>query len=392
LKNWGRNTGLFVGCKTASPLTSFIGKRSFSLDNPREGFTKTTAIPIGYSGLTLKGNKRVTLIPGDGIGPEVTESVLGIFQAANVPIEWEIFRNLFKNNLTHELNDVVFQELLSSIARNRVCLKGPLYTPIETPSVNVKLRKSLDLYANIVPCANVSGLNTRHKEQAVDLVVVRENTQGEYSGFEQAVEPGVVQSLKITTDRSTRRIAQFAFEYAKRNGREKVTCIHKANIQKQTDGLFLKVCRQVAADYPAIKYNEMIIDNCCMQLVMNPGQFDVMLTPNLYGNIIANVATGLVGGPGIVGGANVGDGIAVFEVGARHVAQDIAGQNKANPVALIQSSIMMLRYLDLPEYAKKIENAVRYVISEQKVWTGDLGGKSSTKDVTQAIIDQLSVP
>ena len=253
----------------------------------------------------------------------------------------------------------------------------------------MKLRTTLDLFANIVPCVSVKGLKTRFSDVNIDLVVIRENTQGEYSGFEQKVEPGVVQSLKVITEHASRRVAEYAFEYAVKENRKKVTCIHKANIQKATDGLFLRTCREVAKKYPQIQYSEMIIDNCCMQLVMNPSQFDVMLTPNLYGNIITNVASGLVGGPGITPGANVGDGTAVFESGARHAAQDIAGMNKANPSALLLSSTMMLRYLDLPDHAKRIENAIYKVLQDGKVLTRDVGGTATTKDFTNAVIQNL---
>lgn len=334
--------------------------------------------------------RRITLLPGDGIGPEVTESVVGIFQAANVPIVWERFDNIFDVH-TQRDSPQIFQNLIASIARNRVALKGPLYTPINTSSAsrNLALRKSLDLFANVVPCVNTPGLATRHKDVHIDLVVIRENTQGEYSGHEQVVEPGVVQSLKVVTERSSRRIAEFAFEYARKEGRKKVTCIHKANIQKLTDGLFLRVCREVSEQYPDIEYGEMIIDNCCMQLVMNPSQFDVMLTGNLYGNLLANVGSGLVGGPGIVGGANFGEDVGIFEVGARHVAADIAGMNRANPIALIESSVMMLKYLKMNSYADRIENAVKNVLTVQKVWTPDLGGTATTRDVTSAIIREL---
>jgi len=337
------------------------------------------------------GTKKVTLLPGDGIGPEVTESVVGIFQAAGVPVDWERF-DAVENKWTHEENPLIFQEVISSIARTRVCLKAPFHTPSGAGYVsrNLKLRKALDLFANVVPVQSVPGLLTRHKNMKIDLVVVRENTQGEYSGFEQEVEPGVVQSLKVTTDSASRRVAEYAFQYAKNEGRKKVTCIHKANIQKQTDGLFLKVCREVSKNYSDITYNEMIVDNACMQMVMNPTQFDVLVLPNLYGNILTNVAAGLVGGPGVVGGANIStQGIVLFEPGARHVAQDIAGQNKANPVAMILSSTMMLRHLELADHAKKIDKAVFSVLSQGKQLTADLGGTTSTKEFTRAVIDLL---
>eukprot|EP01114_Cavostelium_apophysatum_P001999 TRINITY_DN11753_c0_g1_i1.p1 TRINITY_DN11753_c0_g1~~TRINITY_DN11753_c0_g1_i1.p1 ORF type:complete len:394 (-),score=127.43 TRINITY_DN11753_c0_g1_i1:17-1156(-) len=358
-------------CTFSKPLNTVSGTRKISVYNSPKELIK----------------RKVTLIPGDGIGPEITESVVGIFQAADVPIQWERFDETYTESTSEEY----IKSLTGSIARNRVALKGPLYTPPtrNVTSRNLILRKSLDLFANVVPCKNIPGVKTRHSGTSIDLVVIRENTQGEYSGFEQEVAPGVVQCMKVVTDYASRRIAEYAFQYATQKGRGKVTAVHKANIQKQTDGLFLKVCREVSQKYPQIKYNEMIIDNCCMQLVMNPSQFDVMVTGNLYGNIIANVAAGLVGGPGIVGGANIGESLATFETGARHLAMDIAGQNKANPLGLLSGATTMLRYLDLPEYAEKIEGAVSAVI-EEKILTQDIGGKSSTKEVTQAIIDAIA--
>jgi isocitrate dehydrogenase (NAD+) len=332
--------------------------------------------------------KKITLIPGDGIGPEITESVIGIFLAADVPIEWERFDTV---GTWKEASSSDFQEVISSIARNRICLKSPLYTPSVTgyTSRNVKLRQSLNLFAQIVPIKSVQGLVTRHKNYHIDMVIIRENTEGEYSGFEQEVQPGIVQSLKVITEYASRRIAEYAFQYAEKENRKKVTVIHKANIQKQTDGLFLKISRETSKKYPKIQYNEMIIDNACMQLVMNPNQFDVVLTPNLYGNIVTNVAAGLIGGPGIMGGANVGENIMLFEPGARHTAQDIAGQNRANPTAMILSATMMLKHLELFEHAKKIERAVFTVLSQGKQLTSDLGGTTSTKEFTNAVINLL---
>lgn len=351
---------------------SLIGKRNISVYSSPKEIVK----------------QKVTLIPGDGIGPEITESVVGIFQAAEVPIQWDRFDQSYQEAIS---DPKYFQELTASIATNRVALKGPLYTPnLNAISRNLTLRTSLDLFANVIPCANIPGIKTRHTGTPIDLVVIRENTQGEYSGFEQEVSPGVVQCMKVVTDYASRRIAEYAFKYATEQKRTKVTAIHKANIQKQTDGLFLKVCREVSQKYPNIKYNEMIIDNCCMQLVMNPSQFDVMVTGNLYGNIIANVAAGLVGGAGVVGGANIGEKIGIFETGARHLALDIAGKNKANPMGLLSGATMMLRYLELPGHAEKIEKAVQSVIDDKDMKTLDLGGKTSTKEFTQAVISALT--
>eukprot|EP01103_Thecamoeba_quadrilineata_P002399 TRINITY_DN12361_c0_g1_i1.p1 TRINITY_DN12361_c0_g1~~TRINITY_DN12361_c0_g1_i1.p1 ORF type:complete len:369 (-),score=70.50 TRINITY_DN12361_c0_g1_i1:87-1193(-) len=328
--------------------------------------------------------KMVTLIPGDGIGPEITRSVIGVFQAANVPITWE----RFDSDVSHP-DRLLSNSLLASIARNRVALKGPLYTParIGLPSRNRELRKALELYAQIVPVKSLPGVITRYSD--IDLVIIRENTEGEYIGLEQMVTPGVVQSLKIITREASLRIAEVAFDYAAKNGRKKVSAIHKANIMKLSDGEFLKSCREVAKKYPNIQYEEMIIDNCCMQLVMRPTQFDVMLTPNLYGAIVTNVASALIGGPGLLSGINIGGSEAVFEAGARHVGMDIQGKNKANPVGMLLSSVWLLRYLELNSHAEAIETAVHTVLREHKAPTADVGGTATTNDFTQAVIDEI---
>eukprot|EP01132_Coremiostelium_polycephalum_P005233 gene5233-6514_t len=336
---------------------------------------------LGYTSGVEK--KKVTCIPGDGIGPEITSSVMGVFQAAKVPIEWEIF--------DVSGGQPISQELVASISRNKVALKGPLYTAVLSgaQSRNMELRKALDLYAHVIPCKKMDGVKVRHDNVPVDLVVIRENTQGEYSGLEQTLAPGVVQSLKIVTKEASTRIARYAFEYAKNNGRKKVTAIHKANIQKMTDGLFLETCKQVAKEYPEIAFDHMIIDNCCMQLVMKPEQFDVMVTPNLYGNLVTNVGAALIGGPGLAPGANVGERAAIFEMGAHHVAADIAGQDKVNPTGLLLASSMMLRHMNLEEHANLVEKAVKNVVQQGKYITMDIGGSSSTKEFTRAVIDQI---
>jgi len=342
--------------------------------------------------LSKGSDRKVTLLPGDGIGPEICDSVIGVFQAANIPIRWERYDSVSFHD-SFEEDPHLFQELIASIARNRICLKGPFYTPIRPPgfqSKNLKLRKQLDLFANVVPIRSIPGVPSTHRDFTIDLIIVRENTQGEYSGFEQTVAPGVVQSLKIVTEYASQRIAEYAFQLAVSEKRKKVTCIHKANIQKKTDGLFLQVCRSVAQKNPSIQFNEMIVDNACMQLVMNPTQFDILLCPNLYGHIITNVATGLIGGPGLIGGANVGEGIALFEPGSRHVGLDIAGKNTANPIAMLHSGTMLLRHLELDEPANRIDAAIRSVITGTKIFTKDLGGNASTKDITHAIIDRLA--
>jgi len=333
--------------------------------------------------------KKVTLLPGDGIGPEIADAVVGVFQAAEVPVEFERF-----DYLGAELGDNSprYKEVLSSLARTGLGLKGSYFTPLGAGFVsrNVQLRKDLDLFANVLPIKNYRGINTRHSNTKVDMVLVRENLQGEYSGHEQEVDPGVRQSLKIVSEYSSRRIAEYAFQLAINEGRKRVTAVHKANIQKATDGLFLRTFRSVAEKFPSIEAKDMIIDNCCMQLVMHPSQFDVMVTSNLYGNIVANVAGGLVGGPGIIPGANIGAGIAIFEPGLRHSAQDIAGQNKANPTAMILSGVELLRYLELEQQAANIERAVQEVVAEGKHLTRDVGGSATTKRFTEAVISKLS--
>ncbi|MBO0798542.1 MAG: isocitrate/isopropylmalate dehydrogenase family protein, partial [Blastocatellia bacterium] len=285
---------------------------------------------------------RVTLIPGDGIGPEITGAVVRIIDATGVDIEWESF--IAGAEALSRYGDPLPASVLESITRNRVALKGPLTTPVGSgfTSVNVRLRKTLDLYANLRPVRTLPGLVTPFGN--LDLVVVRENTEDLYSGLEHIVVPGVVESLKIITEKASTRIARFAFDYARREGRKKVTAIHKANIMKLSDGLFLDCFRKVAADSPEILADDKIVDNACMQLVMNPRQFDVLLLENLYGDIISDLAAGLVGGLGVVPGANIGELGAVFEA-VHGSAPDIAGKNLANPTALLQSGIMMLRYL-----------------------------------------------
>ncbi|XP_074568199.1 isocitrate dehydrogenase [NAD] regulatory subunit 1, mitochondrial-like [Curcuma longa] len=327
----------------------------------------------------------VTLIPGDGIGPLVTGAVQQIMEAMHAPVFFETFE-------VHGDMPALPPEVIESIRRNKVCLKGGLFTPVGggVSSLNMQLRKELDLYASLVHCCNHPGLPTRHEN--VDIVVIRENTEGEYSGLEHEVVPGVVESLKVITKFCSERIAQYAFEYAYLNNRKKVTAVHKANIMKLADGLFLESCREVATKYPGIKYNEIIVDNCCMQLVSKPEQFDVMVTPNLYGNLVANTAAGIAGGSGVMPGGNVGQEHAVFEQGATagNVGnQKLVEQKKANPVALLLSSAMMLRHLRFPSFADRLETAVKRVIAEGERRTKDLGGSSTTQEVVDAVVAKL---
>ena len=327
-------------------------------------------------------NHTITLIPGDGIGPEVTEAVVRILNASGVSIAWE----------PHPAGVLAFEktgqtlpvELIESVRRNKVALKGPVTTPIGAgfTSVNVGLRKSLDLYANLRPVWNLPGVPARF--QGVDLVIVRENTEDLYAGLEHEVVPGVVESLKIITERASTRIAQFAFAHAKRHGRRRVTAIHKANIMKQSDGLFLECTRRVSREHPDIKYDERIVDAACMQLVMMPETFDVLLLPNLYGDIVSDLCAGLVGGLGVVGAANLGTEIAVFEA-VHGSAPDIAGKNLANPTALLLSAVLMLRHIDENAAADRIMRALGAVFTEGAVRTRDLGGTATTFEFADAI-------
>jgi isocitrate dehydrogenase (NAD+) len=328
----------------------------------------------------------ITLIPGDGIGPEVTEAVVRILKAAAVAIEWE----------SHDAGVLAFErtgqtlpvDLIDSVRRNKVALKGPVTTPIAHgfTSVNVGLRKALDLYANLRPVWNLPAIDARF--QGVDLVIVRENTEDLYAGLEHEVIPGVVESLKIITERASTRIAQFAFQHARRHGRKRVTAIHKANIMKLSDGLFLESCRRVARDYSDIKYDERIVDAACMQLVMFPEKFDVLLLPNLYGDIVSDLCAGLVGGLGVVGAANLGSEIGVFEA-VHGSAPDIAGKNLANPTALLLSAVLMLRHIDEGAAADRIMQALGCVLSDGQVRTRDLGGTASTMEFADAVAGAL---
>jgi isocitrate dehydrogenase (NAD+) len=329
---------------------------------------------------------KITLIPGDGIGSEITGAVVRIIEASGVEIEWESF--IAGAEALSRYGDPLPEPVLESIKRNRVALKGPLTTPVGTgfTSVNVRLRKTLDLYANLRPVRNLPGLVTPFGD--LDLVVVRENTEDLYSGIEHVVVPGVVESLKIITEKASTRIARFALDYARRENRKKVTAIHKANIMKLSDGLFLDCFRKVAAEYPEIAADDKIVDNACMQLVMRPQQFDVLLLENLYGDIISDLAAGLVGGLGVVPGANIGELGAVFEA-VHGSAPDIAGKNIANPTALLQTAIMMLRHLGERAAADLIERAMIHTLAVKQVRTRDLGGTASTTEYTEAIVASM---
>jgi isocitrate dehydrogenase (NAD+) len=331
---------------------------------------------------------QITLIPGDGIGPEVADATVRAVEATGVAIEWE--RVDAGLNALAQYGSLLPDEVFASLEFTRVGLKGPTATPIAGghQSINVALRKKLSLYTNFRPVRMLPGLKTRFHDVPINLCIFRENTEDLYAGLEHEVVPGVVESLKIITRNASMRIARAAFEYAKRESRCKVTSIHKANIMKLSDGLFLQCCREVAANFPAIEYNELIVDNACMQLVMRPETFDLLVMPNLYGDIISDLAAGLVGGLGIVPGANLGDRHAIFEA-VHGTAPDIAGKGLANPTALIQSAVLMLAHLGERDASARLQNALERVYGEGQHLTGDVGGKASTGEFTNAVISHI---
>jgi isocitrate dehydrogenase (NAD+) len=328
----------------------------------------------------------ITLIPGDGIGPEVTNAVVKVLETAGLQVQWE--PHAAGVLAVEQHGDPLPPALIDSIRRTKVALKGPVTTPVGGgfPSVNVGLRKALGLYANLRPVWNIPSVPSRYS--GVDLVIVRENTEDLYSGLEHEVVPGVVESLKIITEEASERIATFAFEYARKHGRKRVTAIHKANIMKMGDGLFLKSVQKISARYPDIVCDERIVDAVCMHLVINPTQFDVLLLPNLYGDIVSDLCAGLVGGLGVVPAANLGTEIGVFEA-VHGSAPDIAGKNLANPTALLLSALLMLRHIGEGAMADRIMAALGNVLSERKIRTRDLGGTAGTREFADAICQQL---
>ena len=329
----------------------------------------------------------VTLIPGDGIGPEVTEAVTRILAAGQAEFDWQTAL-AGGAALAAGHDDPLPAETIESVRRNRVALKGPVTTPVGKgfQSVNVRLRRSLDLFANLRPVKTLAGLPGRFED--IDLVVVRENTEGLYSGLEHQVVPGVVESLKIITEKASTRIARFAFEYARRHARGRVTAVHKANIMKRSDGLFLDCFRRVAEDYPEIQADERIVDNMAMQLVVRPQAYDVLVLPNLYGDILSDLCAGLAGGLGMVPGANLGEEMAVFEA-VHGSAPDIAGKNLANPTALLRSALLMLSHLGMDEAAARIESALEHTLVADAVRTGDLGGQATTSGFADAVVRRI---
>jgi isocitrate dehydrogenase (NAD+) len=336
------------------------------------------------------GAHTVTLVPGDGIGPEVAEATVRVVAASGARVEWETV-HAGAGSLA-QTGKFLPEEVLQSIGRTGVALKGPITTPIGGgfPSVNVALRKHFDLYANFRPVRVLPGVRTRFSDLPLDMVIFRENTEDLYAGLEHEVVPGVVESLKIITEKASLRIARFAFAYARREGRRKISVIHKANIMKMSDGLFLRCARQAAAEYPEIQHEELIVDNTCLQLVMRPETFDVLLLENLYGDIVSDLCAGLVGGLGLVPAANLGDTHAIFEA-VHGSAPDIAGKNAANPTALMQSAVLMLRHLGERDAAGRLEQGILRVYAEGQVRTRDLGGSATTSQFADAVIAAMEM-
>jgi isocitrate dehydrogenase (NAD+) len=330
----------------------------------------------------------ITLIPGDGIGPEVSAAVVRVLESTGLKFEWETFQA--GATAFERTGEYIPRELVASIERNCVALKGPITTPIGGgfASINVTLRKKFELYASVRPIRNLPSVPTRYPD--VDLVIIRENTEGLYSGIEHEVVPGVMESLKIITEKASTRISRFAFDYARRYGRKKIHAIHKANIMKLSDGLFIRCSRDVSKDHPEITYAEHIVDNTCMQLVMNPYQYDVLLLENLYGDIVSDLCAAFVGGLGLVPGANIGEHCAIFEA-VHGSAPDIAGRNIANPTALLRSAVLMLRHIGEEATADRVKYAVHAVYRQKKHLTRDMGGKASTSEFADAVIEQMEL-
>lgn len=336
--------------------------------------------------MTAPRTHTITLIPGDGIGPEVSNAVVRILEATGLKFNWERFAAGAEAYETH--GEYIPADLYLSIEKNRIALKGPVGTPIGGgfKSINVTLRKKLDLFANFRPVKSLPGLETKYPN--IDLLIVRENTEGLYVGIEHEVVPGVVEAVKIITEKGSTRIAQFAFDYAHKHDRKKIHAIHKANIMKLSDGLFLDCARRVSKDFPGIQYAEHIVDNTCMQLVMNPWQYDMLLLENLYGDIVSDLCAAFVGGLGLVPGANLGSDCAIFEA-VHGSAPDIAGKDLANPTALLQSAVLMLRHIDEHSAADRVQKAIETVYAEKKTLTRDVGGTSGTSQFADAVIAAL---
>ncbi|ELU00676.1 hypothetical protein CAPTEDRAFT_159294 [Capitella teleta] len=330
------------------------------------------------------GRHCVTMLPGDGVGPEMMLYVREVFKSVGAPVDFE------EVQMDHTSTDTEYDHAILSLKRNGIAIKGNVESGNLSPdatSRNVELRADLDLFANVVVCKSNPGVKTRHNN--IDVVIIRENTEGEYSNLEHETVGGVVESLKIITERKSTRIAKYAFDYALRHGRKKVTAVHKANIMKMGDGLFLESCHKVSEMYPTIEFDSMIVDNCSMQMVSRPEQFDVMVLPNLYGNILANIATGLIGGAGIVSGVNIGEKYAIFELGTRNTGKKIAGKNIANPTAMLRAGSDLLGYLGLHLHSDMITNALDEVLQDEQMHTADLGGQATSAEVVQRVISLI---
>ncbi|XP_055637724.1 probable isocitrate dehydrogenase [NAD] subunit alpha, mitochondrial isoform X1 [Toxorhynchites rutilus septentrionalis] len=363
----------------------YITSSSVQSEQNNSGLIVQTSTPFGARGYA-SGAKKVTLIPGDGIGPEISAAVQRIFEAAHVPIEWESVDVTPVRNPDGKFG--IPQSAIDSVNRNKVGLKGPLMTPVGKGhrSLNLALRKELNLYANVRPCRSLEGYKTLYDN--VDVITIRENTEGEYSGIEHEIVDGVVQSIKLITEEASSRVAEYAFKYAKDNNRKKVTVVHKANIMRMSDGLFLRCCREMSKKYPEIKFEEKYLDTVCLNMVQDPSKFDVLVMPNLYGDIMSDMCAGLVGGLGLTPSGNMGLNGALFE-SVHGTAPDIAGKDLANPTALLLSAVMMLRHMELNQQAEKIQNACFETIKEAKYLTGDLGGKAKCSEYTNAICEKI---
>lgn len=369
-------------CRATTPAwraffrTAFSAPPSMANDPARNFFPLSSSIKPRLPILMLKGAT-------DTIGIEVTNSLERVLQAADVPVKF-----VYPDVNLH-IDGGLTQEVVELFKETKVAMKGPYFTPIgaKNVSLNIQLRKALDLFASVVHAHNIPGVATRHNN--VDVVIIRENTEGEYSGLEHSAVPGVVESLKIITEEKSTRIAEYAFQYAVANQRRKVTAVHKANIMKSADGLFLECCTRVAKKYPFVEFESMIVDNTCMQMASKPQQFDVMVLPNLYGNIVTNIATGLVGGPGLFPGANMGLSGAIFEQASRHSARSLAGRGVANPTATIMAGVLMLRYLKMDSHADFISNAVLDVFASTNLRTRDVAFEGMKQVSTQAFTDAI---
>ncbi|ORZ20789.1 isocitrate dehydrogenase, NAD-dependent [Absidia repens] len=374
--------------RTAVSALKFNALSAAKFNGIRSITTASPSLTQAFSAeKNTNGNYLVTLIPGDGIGPEISRSVKEIFAAAKTPIEWE------EVDVTPIIKDgktAIPESAITSVRKSTVALKGPLATPIGKGhvSLNLTLRRTFNLYANVRPCRSIAGYKTPYED--VNTVLIRENTEGEYSGIEHEVVDGVVQSIKLITKEASERVARYAFTYAQSVGRDRVTAVHKANIMKLADGLFLDVCRQVSKEFPNIKFDEVLLDRACLHITSDPSLYaeTVMVMPNLYGDILSDMCAGLIGGLGLTPSGNIGRDASIFEA-VHGTAPDIAGQDKANPTALLLSGIMMLKHMRLTEQAANIEQAVFKTIAEGNALTADLGGRASNSQYTKAVIDNL---